>query len=368
MGCELKGVRPSILEDMRQVEQVGRRRFGKILGLSGLATAVGGVAAPAAERAMGLELPTDNAALFKGGGSGFYMYTDRSFEGVRSKPWQGGTYGYSRNPKRVGGGLVYTKFHEGVDIKPARRNSAGEPLDDVRAIGAGRVVYANTVSSRSSYGNYVVVEHDWGSGPFYSLSAHLMSVAVKPGQRVKAGSTLGRLGYTGVGINRTRAHLHLELKLLLNAKFQSWHSRHYTSPNHHSVYNGLNMAGVDIAGLLVAERANPGLRITEFIGRMQPYFKVVVPKASGFDLVKRYPWLLKRSARGKSWEITFSRSGVPLAVVGSGTAVKFAAVTWVKSSPYAHAWNTRSRLTGSGSKAGLSSGGGRYVQLVAGTF
>ena len=36
----------------------------------------------------------------------FYMYTDRTFEGVRSRPWQGGQYGFVRNEVRTPAGVV----------------------------------------------------------------------------------------------------------------------------------------------------------------------------------------------------------------------------------------------------------------------
>ena len=335
--------------------------------------AFGGVILPvasafAADRKLGLVLPTPNDALFSGNPSRFYMYTDRNFEGKSSRPYTGGKYGYVRNGKRVGKGIIYTKFHEGVDIAPARRAPNGEPLDRVNSIAAGRVVHASANSSKSSYGKYAVVEHDWGSGSFYSLYAHLKSVAAKPGQWVSAGTNLGVLGYTGRGINLRRAHVHLELNLLLNAGFNEWHSGHYRDANHHGAFNGLNMAGIDIAGLFLRHRENNGISLPAFIGGMSPYYKVTTARGAQFDLTERYPWLKKGSQRGAGMVITFSRSGVPLAVSGTKDAPKYPYVSWVRSSRVSHSWNTRSRLTGSGSKAGLSSGGSRYVQLVAGTF
>jgi len=297
------------------------------------------------------------------------MFTDRTFEGVRSTPWTAGKYGYVRNAKRAGGKLVYTRFHEGIDIRPARRDKSGEPLDTVSSIASGKVVYTCVQSGRSSYGRYVVVEHNWGSGPFFSLYAHLRSISAKVGQRVSAGGALGKLGYTGRGIDRRRAHVHVELNLLLNGRFEKWHGLHYRTPNYHGIYNGLNMAGIDIAGLFHAHRADPSITLPGFISRMQTYYKVVLPRGAGFDLVKRYPWLLKGGRKqGESWEVSFSRSGVPLRVTGSPKRVRYPAVVWVRSSPYSHGWNTRGRLTGSGAKAVLSSGGSRYIQLVGGSF
>ncbi|MGI8437772.1 MAG: hypothetical protein ACR2NX_12870 [Chthoniobacterales bacterium] len=92
-----------------------------------------------------IALPTDNDALFHGGGADFYQYITRDFQGVKSTPWEGGQYGFVRDPVQTSDGLVYTRFHEGIDIKPVRRGAAGEPLDEVRAIADGRVVHVNNV-------------------------------------------------------------------------------------------------------------------------------------------------------------------------------------------------------------------------------
>src|SRR5438552_17436366 len=80
-----------------------------------------------------LVLPTDNDALFSGDGAAFYQYVERDFNGVKARPWQGGQYGFVRDPTQTPGGVVYTRFHEGIDIRPLHRDPAGEPLDEVRA-------------------------------------------------------------------------------------------------------------------------------------------------------------------------------------------------------------------------------------------
>ena len=43
----------------------------------------------------------------------------------------------------------------------------------------GTVVYVNSNSKASNYGRYVVVHHDFGSGPFFSLYAHNASELVR---------------------------------------------------------------------------------------------------------------------------------------------------------------------------------------------
>jgi murein DD-endopeptidase MepM/ murein hydrolase activator NlpD len=108
------------------------------------------ISAPAPAAPLGLVLPTDNDAIFSEDPSRFYMYTDRNFEGVLTKPWSGGAYGFTRDQKRTAAGIILTRLHEGVDIRPVKRDAAGEPLDEVRAIADGTVVYVNGSSSRSN--------------------------------------------------------------------------------------------------------------------------------------------------------------------------------------------------------------------------
>ncbi|NNE91836.1 MAG: M23 family metallopeptidase [Verrucomicrobiales bacterium] len=337
--------------------------FGFPIFSSAQSTPVGGL--------KNLRLPTDNDAIFSNDPSKFYMYTYRTFEGKSSRPWSGGQYGFTRNQKRTDRGIIFTKFHEGVDIRPVKRDKSDNPLDDVRSILDGTVVYVNDNSSASSYGKYIVIHHDWGEGPFFSLYAHLMSTSAKSGQRVKVGTTIGRLGYTGAGINRERAHLHLELAMLMSDRFQSWYGRHFTSKNHHGIYNGFNLIGIDVARLYHAQRADPNITMAGFFSKKQPYYKVTVKKPAQFELLRRYPWLgreMDKAPGAPSWEITFAGTGVPLAVEPSTKPISYPAVTWVKPANTNHSFHTISRITGTGSTAKLSASGSRFIQLLTGAF
>src|SRR5476649_803954 len=109
-----------------------------------------------------LLLPTANDALFRGDGEAFYQFVRRDFKGEISFPWEGGQYGFVRDPVETPEGLVYVHFHEGVDIKPLLRDAAGEPLDEIVAIAAGRVVHCSETAGHSNYGRYIVIEHRWG--------------------------------------------------------------------------------------------------------------------------------------------------------------------------------------------------------------
>ncbi len=315
-----------------------------------------------------LVLPTPNRALFKGDMPSFYMYVNRYVGGNKTTPWEGGQYGYVRTPTTIGGRTVYKKFHEGIDIKPARRDSSGEPLDVVGAIAAGTVVHTNLVASQSNYGRYVVIEHRWDGCPYYSLYAHLNSVSVTPGDRVNAGNPLGMLGYTGRGIDKERAHLHLEINLMLSMEFESWHKMVYPrDENYNGLYNGLNLVGIDVAAFYLARRQDPNLTVPRFLRRQEAVFRVIVPSSPHFTLVKRYPWLLHGASvtRAKAWQITFDAGRVPLRVDPMETPVDRAKVVWVKRSRIPYRYRSRGTLSGSGSSPALARSGEAFLRLIS---
>lgn len=327
---------------------------------------------PLGARPLGLVLPTENDAIFSDDPSKFYMYTNRNFEGVSSKPWQGGTYGFSRNQKRTGIGIVFTRLHEGIDIRPVRRDSAGNPLDDIRSIADGTVVYVNDTTTASNYGKYIVVHHDWGYGPFFSLYAHLSKSLATRGDKVRAGQPIAKMGYTGAGLNRERAHVHVELNMILSDRFPGWYNRHFTSPNHHSIFNGFNLVGMDIAALLKAHRENPNITIPEFLASStEVHYRVLVPGKAKLDFLRRYPFLardLDSVAVPRSWEFSFAATGIPLAVRPSKEKLDYPIVTYAKPSKIDHRDITVGRIMGTGSSAKLTPSGSRFVQLISDSF
>ena len=312
-----------------------------------------------------LILPTSNEALFEGAFEDFYQYTDRTFRGVRSRPWQGGQYGFVRNQTETSAGIVYTRFHEGVDIKPRFRNRAGEPLDTVRSVDAGRVVYVNANARGSSYGKYVVVEHVWSSMPFYSLYAHLGSTRVRTGDRVRQGDMLGVVGYTGRGINKRRAHVHFEINMLLNESFGRWHDAYFRGQNRHGVYNGMNMAGLDVAALYLELNHDSTLTIERFLRRQTPFYRIRIPNEGALDLHFRYPWLSAGGydASAPSLEVSFGRSGLPLSIESSDEPVADATVIWAEPVNTDYSYLTNRMLSGSYTPA-LANSGQRYLHLI----
>jgi murein DD-endopeptidase MepM/ murein hydrolase activator NlpD len=314
-----------------------------------------------------LALPTDNDALFSGDGPAFYQYVERNYKGAKSTPWEGGQYGFVRDPTDTPGGVIYTRFHEGIDIRSLRRDSRGEPLDEVRAIADGKVVHTNLVPGYSNYGKYVVIEHQWGGSSCYSLYGHLSSIAVHSGDAVKRGQPIAIMGYTGVGLNQERAHLHLELDLMFSRQFDAWHDAFFRNdPNHNGIYNGLNLAGLDIARLYLALHKNPSLTIPEFLSGEEVFYKVTLPKSHHFDLARLYPWMLgagKRSEKS-SWEVSFARSGVPLKIEPSDRHVTQPELSYVKKNSIDYSHLTRDIVAGHEGNAHLTNYGSQLMRLL----
>jgi murein DD-endopeptidase MepM/ murein hydrolase activator NlpD len=316
-----------------------------------------------------LRLPTENHHLFTGRPDRFYMYVDRTFEGVASKPWEAGSFGYVRNAMRVNGEVLLTKFHEGIDIAPVNRDRAGNPLDLVTSIADGRVAYVSPFAGRSNYGKYVVVEHQWENSAIFSLYAHLAETACNPGDPVRAGSVLGRMGYTGAGIDRTRAHVHLELAMLMSRRYEDWHKAFGGGVNHHGPFNGMNLTGTDVARFFLEHRANPELRFSEFIASTPVYFKVAVPFRGVPDFVIRHPWIMRGNPEGAaSWEISFSSTGQPVAFTPGQKQVDAPVVTAIRPSDAPHRYLTRNLIIGQQNHATLTDSGRKLVALLTGDF
>ncbi|MEO0018700.1 MAG: hypothetical protein RLZZ522_1983 [Verrucomicrobiota bacterium] len=320
-------------------------------------------------------LPTENHHLFSGEPEKFFMYVDRTVEGVASKPWEGGTFGFVRTPVKVNGETVCRQFHEGIDISPVRRDKAGNPLDLVGSIAAGTVAHISPASGDSNYGKYVVVEHRWENSAVCSLYAHLAEITCQPGDAVQAGDPLGRMGYTGAGINRTRAHLHLELGLLLSARYEDWHQATGKGINRHGIYNGMNLAGSEVSRFFTERAKNPELKFSEFVAATPVYFKVAVPAKGTPELAQRYPWLLPpapaapaSAAVPLAWEIHFSATGLPVRIVPSQRQVSAPVIVQVRPAAIPHRYLTRNLVTGVGGQAALTQSGQQLVALLMGDF
>lgn len=89
------------------------------------------------------------------------------------------------------------RFHEGLDF-------SAPPGSPVYATGDGTVKSAGW---ESAYGKMVEINHGYNYTTRY---AHLSEINVKPGQKVKRGDLIGKVGNTG---KSTGPHLHYEVRL-----------------------------------------------------------------------------------------------------------------------------------------------------------
>jgi murein DD-endopeptidase MepM/ murein hydrolase activator NlpD len=101
-------------------------------------------------------------------------------------------FGFRSDPLTHGRGL-----HQGVDI-------AAAPGQPVRASADGVVVRAGTIGG---LGQAVYIAHGFGLTTRYG---HMSRIEVRPGQRIKRGEILGRVGSTG---RSTGYHLHYEVRV-----------------------------------------------------------------------------------------------------------------------------------------------------------
>ncbi len=325
------------------------------------------VAAAAAHAAPLIDFPTSNHAVLEARPQDFFMYVERDFEGGKTKPWQGGQFGYVRGPARSGDQIVYRHLHEGADIAPTARDAAGEPLDDVRAAAAGRVVHVSRDAGASNYGRFTVVEHRWEGSPYFSLYAHLNSIAVEPGQIVEQGEILGRMGHTGAGIDRVRAHLHFEVGMMVNSRFDGWHAFVFPKdPNRHGIYNGLNLSSFDPIKLLLTCRDDPSFRIARYIGALEPDFKVGLPNSPNFELIRNYPWLVPdgEPSNPPSWAVSFTRHGVPVKVEALDRPLTQPVALWFKPGAGTPDRASRGMLAGSAQAPRLTESGLRFARLL----
>ncbi len=308
--------------------------------------------------------PTANHSIVDGRGEDFYMYCDRNFEGERSKPWQAGSYGMVRNPFRAAdGNVMFSRFHEGVDIKPMLRDAAGEPRDLIHPIAPGVVVYANEKPALSNYGRYVVVAHRVPEGTIYSLYAHMARVDCRIGQTVGTGNRLGQMGHSGAGINRERSHVHLELGLMLHSRYDQFSP----ATNKHGIFNGLNMVGIDPAPVLRACAGGQALSISRHWATLREHYRVRVPyHGEQVDLLRRHPFLLRSpiTPATKSLDVAFSAEGVPLAFYPSHQPAQAPVVIGCAAVPTLQQNVTANRVKNSSRDPVLTASGLRYIQHI----
>jgi murein DD-endopeptidase MepM/ murein hydrolase activator NlpD len=279
-------------------------------------------------KAVILLLPTVNDALFRDDPGDFFQPTV-------SRRIQSGMYGFVRSddpePARW-----FQHFHEGIDIQPTRRGPGGDPLDYVSAAAPGTVVYINNRSGLSNFGNYIVIEHDYGDAKGYTTYGHLASTSVLKGDKVAAGQVIGKMGHTGPDIPVTRAHVHFEFGVMVNRNWAEWFEKMGkkgpNDRNDHGNFNGNNIQGFDPVPILKATKAGDPLTLRAIFEKEPVVFRVRIYAGKDyFDWQKRFPWQVEDGVDKplpKAWEIDCNRLGTPLAWRRLNEAIDEITLSW----------------------------------------
>ncbi|CDE83298.1 peptidase M23 [Coraliomargarita sp. CAG:312] len=209
-----------------------------------------------------------------------------------------------------------TRFHEGIDIKPVRRDRRGEPLDDIYCAMDGEVKMVNKIAGNSGYGRYVAVSHKDFDVEVYTLYAHLSEIdpKISIGSKVSAGTRIGKMGRSAsYSIARPQAHLHFEIGLRLSDSFNSWYkTKRYKQKNLFGNYNGLNLVGFDpLAFFYDAKSGKINSGFASYITSMPTAYVVRVYTKSTPDFVKIYPALVDSGGQTCGWDIYFTWYGLP---------------------------------------------------------
>jgi hypothetical protein len=241
------------------------------------------------------------------------------------RTWESGTFGCVRSERQ--------QIHEGLDIRSKTFDRRGEATDPVFATADGRIVYVNGSPGKSSYGRYIVIEHDINGIAIYSLYAHLSTisqgiaagVAVKQNQQI---GVIGRSTNTKATISKERAHLHFELCLYLSPHFLPWYRKNYPNQADHDGYHGWNLAGID-PWLVFKEqwKKEAEFDLASFIRRdgnitrmdKEQLCRVLIYKKE-FPFARLYPRLtvVNKVALEEgivAWDVRFDYNGAPFVVI-----------------------------------------------------
>lgn len=213
------------------------------------------------------------------------------------------------------GGRILPSFHEGLDIAAMRRDRRGRPLDEVYAVADGRIAYINRVAGNSTYGIYVVLAHDDPVGEIFTLYSHLASVAShwRAGQPVNRSDVLGVMGNTASsGIPMVRAHLHFEIGVINNRRFDRWYRAQKLVPDHGN-YHGHNLTGIDPLAVYRRHEESLYFNMLEYLRTLPPAFTLLIRAERQLDYFERYPALWTDEAFDRRGMVmTVSEGGVPL--------------------------------------------------------
>lgn len=232
--------------------------------------------------------------------------------------WVSGTFGCVRSEG--------WRLHEGLDIRSVERDENGEPTDPVLATADGTVVYCNRKAGLSNYGQYMVIQHRVDGIDVYSLYAHLSQIRadLKAGASVVALEPIGVMGRTtntAQRISKERAHVHFELNLLINDRFEEWWNKFMKgSRNDHGKWNGRNLVALNpLEILLLQQRQGKAFSLVNYLREQTELCRVLVPR-NDFSWLHHYPCLIRRNPVAETegivaYEMALTFNGLPFLLI-----------------------------------------------------
>jgi murein DD-endopeptidase MepM/ murein hydrolase activator NlpD len=135
----------------------------------------------------------------------------QAIDGVQGKDWKI----TSLMGNRIHPVTKQPKHHNGTDIW-----SPNEPCWIEAPYDAVVVEARKSTAAGGGFGNFVTLSHKINGEDYVTIYAHMLddSIKVKPGQKIEAGTPLGKMGSTGMS---TGKHLHWELQ---KAKKYAWNA------------------------------------------------------------------------------------------------------------------------------------------------
>ena len=135
----------------------------------------------------------------------------QAIDGVQGKDWKV----TSLMGNRIHPVTKEPKHHNGTDIW-----SAQEPCWIEAPFDATVVEARKSTAAGGGFGNFVTLSHKINGEDYVTVYAHMLddSIKVTPGQKITAGTPLGKMGSTGMS---TGKHLHWELQ---KAKKYAWNA------------------------------------------------------------------------------------------------------------------------------------------------
>ena len=135
----------------------------------------------------------------------------QAIDGVQGKDWKI----TSIMGNRIHPVTKVAKHHNGTDIW-----SPNEPCWIEAPFDATVVEARKSTAAGGGFGNFVTLSHKINGEDYVTVYAHMLddSIKVTPGQKITAGTPLGKMGSTGMS---TGKHLHWELQ---KAKKYAWNA------------------------------------------------------------------------------------------------------------------------------------------------